>query len=465
MSKDLLLLPDKINNPTTGYIAQKAGYAALLPGLQLRDSGQKVFSDNWIGSVAAYHSELAALNKDTRTNYVEAPLIEAAQGIKNDAGHFTLAPFWTNLTPKLVAANNANPRSVGAGPNELETLAPITSNISMLLTGFNDGLGTFGATLAGTALTTDPVFLGDLTPGSRIVMTSGGTQFIVTVVSYLNPDGVITPLTGVPADGHYSCTQNLPGFTNAQRSGTAFLPNAGIYALYRDAILAAVSVWKTNVNAQHSALLANGDLVNAAHVAAALTAVNTALATITTWQGLPDLAVNGLLSDNGLAPLQSEIATRTVAIPARVVAIGADLGTVLQNTDGTYSGPGAYFELFKLVDMRASLGTGTLTQCYDNLRNQAFFDKIILAANNQIAQYQSVMYASRILADTVLGQDTFIVDTVTGLAVTDAVLVMDNTSITYSRTILQITGTTVKLSSGIPTILTAAGLARIVKMK
>lgn len=470
MSKDKLLLPDIISAPNTGLIDQKAKYVASGANLLLTDESTEVFSDAWLQSIQSYHDELLELSGDQRTLYDENKTVLAAQANKSNDGHFPISPIWINLGPKLLDSNNGNPVTPTGNPTELDKSSVITALIDILKNGFTNGTPyNFNATLVGNTLT----FVGELlnvNPGDLLYLLINGTDSVIVLVdtyTYVTDTELeLSVLYGNLVDGTVVADTEILGFTDAQRSGQTSLGGYDdLYYFLRNSLLDAVQFWESSLEFQKSALESNPDLINQANIDSALAAVNTALSTINVWQALTDLVINGLLSDSGLSPLESSIATRATEIPLRITEIDTDLGSVAQAPDGSFSGSGAYYELFVVVDLRCGLGFGTLTMYYDNLRNQDVFDRAIDKAETQLAQYDSVMYVSKILADTIIGQDTFDVDTTTGLLVSDSILVMDNNSITYARTISQIVGNSVKLNSGIPVALSANALARIVKMK
>lgn len=467
ISQDVLKLPDKRDNPESGLIKKKADYAALAVKLNEIDSGQKVFSDSWIATVSAYHGELKELANSQRTNYSETHLIDGANGVRSNTGHFPTTPPWAQIQPMLIPSNNGLPITALTPNGELEKISLISPLISLLTSGFSATpvINDSGA-LTGTNLKVTNS--GSFTVGQKLLILTGTESMIVSItalntVPVHSVDFSIT--VGSVADGTVNFQNYFPGFTNSQRQGQSSLGiYSNIYGSLRNSILSKVSVWETSIDYQISQLSTNNDLLNQANITAAKNNVNSVKTAIDTWQALPDLSVNGLLSDAGLLILNNKITDRQAQIPARITIITTDLGSVSQNAQGTPSGSGAYFELFKLVGMRNSIGMGTLTAYVDNVRNQGFFDLRIKQVTDQIAQYSTVMVVSKILANTVPGQDTFTVNSVAGLSANDNVLVMDDDSIQYSRSILQITGTQVKLNSGIPISLLAEKLSRIVKM-
>jgi hypothetical protein len=483
MSSDLVTLPTKITAPGSGLNAQKAAYVAQAPGLLATDQNLQVFSDAYIAAITAYHAELVELNDDLRTDYDGNDIVLAAQGDKSNSGHFPISPVWIRLTPELLPSNTGLPASVSGLATEAQNVAPIQPFIDRLRAGFSYGSSSGSGTMSGSSISLTAGVSG-IAAGNKLLVTCGSLTAIATVISYseviVPGDPMAIPPTmgsdtvtiviavtdGAIANGACSFQNFLPGFTDAQRTGADSLgAYAGAYALNKSEILAAVLPWQTTLVAEQTALSANQDPSQGSANAAALADVNAALLAISTWQALSDLVTGGQLSEAGLAPLIAAYTERETAAPARVTAIYAALGSVTQSSDGTYTGTGIYYSLFSVVDLRCSLGVGTLTKYYTNVNNAGFFDKQISSINAQVAQYQSVMYVSLILANTTVGQQTFALNSISGLTIGSAVLVMDNASITYARTITGISGNSVTLNSGIPIVLTAANLARVVKLK
>ena len=93
------------------------------------------------------------------------------------------------------------------------------------------------------------------------------------------------------------------------------------------------------------------------------------------------------------------------------------------------------------------------------------WDTAISNANATLAMYQNTFVIGLISADTIIGQTQFTLASVTGLAISQQVKVMDNASIVYTRTIDNIIGNVVYLDSSIPVALTASNQARIVRQK
>lgn len=468
ISKDMLLLPFKINDPATGLIAQKVAYMASIDSMLATDNDQKVFSDLHIASSGFYHTELRKLTGNQRTSYSDADIVSAAK--KENSPHFPTDPIWTPFTPKLTDKVNGLPSTATGDKTEANYISEFNALLDLLKTGFSLGVGSYLGSILGNKFTTALPITG-IAAGERILFTSISSAFIAIVDAVTenvpNWEVDFTVEYGTAFTGAATLNESFSGLSDNMRSGITPL---GIYTSIYNSLQTAITnkegEWKTNVQAQKTALDSNGDIApRKANVDAAKTNADGTLTVLTAWEALTPLIVGGKLTDSGLTNILAKATDRSAWSTTRSSQILTDLGSVTQAPDGAPSGTGLYLEIFKMIDARAAAATGSLAKYYAGLMGVGLFDKKISLANDQLTQYQNIMYSPKISADTVIGQDTFTVDSVTGLAVSDQVKVMDNESIVYTRTITQITGTSVKLNTGIPLVLTIAAMARIVKMK
>lgn len=481
ISKDIILLPDVITNADNSFVQQRNGVLVAKDSLMKTDSDQSVYSDFWIDTITRYHAELKLLNASVRTAYSNSTLV--GSGNKNGA-HFPSNPIWDKFTPKIVDSNNGQPITTSSDLTELDHMIRLSSLIDSFTNGFNYGSYSNSGTISGNEITLTNV--SGASVGQQLLVQSGSSSMIVKietiipeipaqstpiVIPYSPPKIIFSVLVGTTFNGAVTVQNYFAGFTNAQRAGTVsvgvLLP---IFNGYKTSIDDQVNVWEANVNAQKAQLNGNDDLQpRKARNIIALASINTFLAKVAVFEALPTTTVNGRFVDTNLAPILASITSRTADRTARISEINTFLGSVSQAADGSYSGSGVYLDLYRVIDARIAFASGTLFSVNQLAMGVQVFDKKIEAGNNQLAQYRATFALTRILNDTVLGQINFEVDSTVdpagAFSIGDAVYVLDNASLVYSRTITQINGNFIKLNQGIPAVLTIQALARITKQK
>ena len=465
ITKDIILIPSLINDPVTGYIAQKALVLASKDSLQKTDADQKTFSDFWISVVTQYHNELHALNSELRTNYSDSDLV---LGGSQTGGHFPTSPIWINLLPKLIQSNNGLPITNPSDLNLLNYLNDVSNSLPPLLTGFNDGNYTDTITITSASTFTSSVVSFPI--NTRLVVTNGGNSFIIKITSITTVPSTVynfSVVTGSVILGSATAVSNFSGFTDAQRSGSASTsPYTAIYTSLTASIDTYVSNLLTFINSILTFLNNNGDLSpRKSHITSAKSIIQTAITDIQTWQALPSSTSNGRFTDLKIALVQTAVANLTSYRTNRITEIGTDLGSVAQASDGTASGSGAYKELFTVICLRIAKGSGTLNQVNQIDLGLGFFDQKIAAANDQLNQYTNTFALTKISSDTIIGQISFVVDDASQFSNGDTVYVMDNNTLVYTRIINNISGSTITLDTGIPVALSTTNLARIAKQR
>ena len=459
ITKDIILIPSLINDPSTGYIAQKSLILASKDSLQKTDDGQKVFSDFWSSVVQAYHSELTLLNSSVRTNYDVSNIVTAASG---SGLHFPST--WVNLPPKLIDSNNGNPITTSANKHLLDYITDEISAQSLLVSGFTDGAVTDTVTITGSTFT---VTTGVFVNGNRVVLSNGTSAFVGKITGVAGSVYTFTVLYGTAFTGSATCKNFFSGFTNAQRDGISpTAPYTAVYTALTSGVDTKVTDLKTHLTSIQTTLQSNGDLSpRKTSVQTALTNIQTAISTINTWLATSATGTSGRYTDSKLANLTTTTTNLTSQRTSRITEIGTNLGSVSQSSDGSYSGSGAYLDLFKMVDLRSARGTGSLSQVNQIALGVLLFDKKIASANDQLTQYTNTFALTKISSDTIVGQTSFQVESTSGFSIGDSVYVMDNSSIVYTKSIQGITGNVITLTSAMPIALSVSNLARIAKQK
>jgi hypothetical protein len=160
------------------------------------------------------------------------------------------------------------------------------------------------------------------------------------------------------------------------------------------------------------------------------------------------------------------LVTRPGQIAARASQIvGTRLGTVNQNlTNGTFTGTGNYYQLFKWIDFRVGKSAGTRFNYYNLDKAIAFIVSQITQLQAKINEYNNQMLVVKLTSDA-LGTNTVKVTASKGFNVGNSIkIVDDNTSIPSSdMTIDSVTGQDITLHQAV-TGYTIAKVARLVKV-
>lgn len=469
LTRETLLLPELINNPDNGLKAQKQKIVDAQVSLFETDSQNSVFTTHFSEIAEAYHDELRALNGDQKTSYDNQNILDGGKGT---GPHFPST--WVNFNPKVIPSNTGLP--VSANPNDTELVYAQTFNdvFNELKNGFTDGILDDSTTSTSSGqFEMDDTLIADLAVGQRIVLTGSGlsiygevTDIVIATgtatVSYTNFSGAVTlpPVSRV--------RNFYPGFTNAER-GYQTVPDA---PEYRDYLIsqsdAAITNWKTKLEAQELALQNNDDTgASATQNGDALLLVQDAIADIEQWDAQLLIDVNGKYTDTGITLITNLYTLRNTEVPSRVTEVNSSLGSLSQSSDGSFTGAGVYLQLFTWIDIRISKAGGTLFQANNVAKGIPFFDEKIAKAEKQLNEYNSTFAITRILVDTEIGQTVFGVESLTDFSVGQSVKVMDNNSVVYSRSILSINATEneIEINQGIPVELAFSALARIVRQR
>lgn len=459
ISEDIILLPTIIDDPVngTGLVQQRDNLQVVLDNLIETDGNNTVFSDEFIRLITLYHAELQQLNGDLKTDYDNADLLA---GGANLPPHYP--PGYPELNPVILDSNNGLPVTPNSIEDELDEIDDVNFEIDRLKNGYADGAlddTSTGAPAAGSVEVDD----GGFSVGEIVVVDRNDVSFIAEIdaidtVSVTTGTEVLeyTLISGTESTGIGSRVRNFhPGFSNAERGGQSVPYAPEVLAYWQSLLDAEVNEWESKLNAQETQLNVNDDVPEQANNSQALTDVQGALANILSWEALTVIDTNGKYTDSGLNFIESSIVDRTSEVPARVSQIATALGSA--------SGTGRYFDLFTWVQTRISRAGGSLYRQASVDTGVQFFNDSI--ANNQalLDQYTTYFVVSQIIEDTELGQIEFEVEDASGYSPGNEVKVMDNDSVVYTRNIDTIIGNTIRLDSGIPAILAASLLARIVK--
>lgn len=466
ISGEILALPAdiiKFTNDKAYAVAAKAEALA-------NDQANEVFSNNFRDIISAYHDELKNKNGSSRTLYDVNNIVLAAKKDPANVHYPIPSSSWVNIKPKIHLSNNGDP--VGAfTPYEQQKLAPITSQIALLKTGFTDGATdttTGNAYVFGVDLGVNGVFLA----GQRIVVDRLNVSLLATIVTVKPPTGAWTadlelsilapPAGALPSGSRVRNFHN--GFSNAEREGTA-TPYAPEVLAYWESILDGyVQDWEDTIVPQQTALgLLNVSGTENTQKVAEQTSLSNAKTAIDNWQAAPATGAGvGRYGDTALTPIEANIAARTAAIPVRVTQITTNLGVITQAPNGDYSGSGHYLKLFEWIDIRAGMAGGSLFLFYQADLAISFIDQKIAKANSKKIEYEAQFLVKTFTADS--DGTVFIkVANTTGLSISDAVKIAEDSGLPLiTTTIVGISGLIVELAATV-TGFTVDNRARLVK--
>lgn len=447
VSKIVLSTPTEITALGEQKVSVLVGKADALS----KDNANKIFYQNYKTIIEAYYDEIKNINGTTYVKYLDSYLEDSAQQKEGNV-HYPSSPVWMGFSPKSVNANMGLPTTVNAD-RETVRLTNIPVAISQLKTGFTDGaqtststaIYTVGNTYIETAITGYVV-------GKRIVVTDNTRSMLATITgTATTPTARLLITVNVAPSANISSGASIkafhPGFTNTEReTGTTIYPE--ILSYWRGLIDPEVTALKAFLNSELTALNANIAVGSeSTQVNTAKTKVNSAISTITTWQGKPVTGVGtSRYGDTSLSPLSTMVTTRTSESTARATEITTALGSVTQSSDGSYSGTNNWYKFFQWIDFRISKSTGTLFSYYNFDLIIRFIDDKILKANQKKTEYDSYMIVKKIVLAPD-GTNVIKVEETTSLSVGNTVKVCDDSDLAITTaTISGISGQLITLS-------------------
>jgi hypothetical protein len=491
ISKDALDLPLIINDPIngTGLVQKKAQAISDKASILATDNQNKVFSDNWIATLEAYHNELKELNLSLRTNYLDSYLVD---GGKLLTPHYTTT--WPNIAPILLASNNGNPVGSYGGPKEQDKIDDVEYYKDLLLNGFS--YGSTDSTLfsayttgsgqielnSGTLSVNDWIIIDDSGDSTLFTVTGitgyctgeasppqltepactgdGGTWHVVYNISPLSGDTNNFPINARVRNFH-------AGFSNNDRGRVTTNYAFDVQVYFETNLSNEVTDYKNFLNSHKAFLDANGDTVSSRKALndAEKTSLQTAINDFIDWDDEPVSSATGKYTDTKLPLVTNNLTARTAKIPTRITEITNNLGSISQAGNGDVTGTGAYLSLWEFILIRIGRAGGTLIQYNNSDIIVNMYDSKIAVANSTLNSYLDTFAIATISLDTVIGQITFTVNSVVDFSIGQQVKVMDNSSVVYTRTISNIVGNNITLNSGIPAALTVGNQARIVRQK
>ena len=457
-------------------IANKAAAIVGKADALVKDQANEVFYDNVLNIIDQYHKELEAINGSQRTTYDDADL-QAGGALAAGNTHFPESPIWVKFPPKMIASQNGNP-SASLTDHEIFRLGELNAAITLMKTGFTDGAvsTTLDAPYSGGP--TIQVTSGSFSIGNRIIVYGSGFSALLEVISVTVVPPVVLPLP-LPGYTAITCTvlaapngtipiggavQNFfAGFNNTQReSGVSIYDE--VFEYFKTLIIAEKDALDLYLSDQKAALLLNDTVgAEATAVTTAMTDVDTAQSSITTWEGLAETGAGSKYGDTGIANLDSVITNRSAQAPARATAINTYLGSSAQDGNGVYSGAGQYFTLSTWINLRINKSAGSLRIWYDFDMIISFIDAQIAIITAKKLEYDAYMIVKRIQTNP-NGTAIIGLEDVTGLSPLDSIKIIDDLSPSMVGIIQTIVGNIVTLDVIVPNTYTIANNARLIKL-
>lgn len=448
---EILFLPEQVAK----FAVDKTSAVSAKADALSKDQANEAFSNNFRDIISAYHDELKNKNGSSRTLYDVANIALAAKKDPTNLHYPVPSSTWVNIKPKVDTSNTGNP--IGSfTPFEQAKLAPVTAQIALLKTGFTDG-ATDSTTGTAYSLGVDLGVNGTFLAGQRIVVDHLNKSLLATVVLVKPPTGAWTadlqltilaaPSGALPIG---SRVRNFhAGFSNAEREGTATPYAPEVLAYWEGILNTLVQNWGDTIGPQQVAVgLLNVSGAEETQRLAEVTSLGNAKTAIDTWQIAPLTGAGvGKYGNTALLPVETNITSRTAAIPTRVTQITTNLGAISQAPNGDYTGSGHYMKLFEWIDIRAGMAGGTLFLYYGADQAINFIDQKIAKANSKKAEYEAQFLVKKFTADSDGTAFIQVVGT-TGLSISNAVKIVDDSGLALiSTTILSISGLTVELAT------------------
>ena len=437
-----------------------------------KDAENTVFFGNYKGNIDAYHTELSNLDGTQKTEY---PIAEVDLGARKDQNsrHYPITPVaWINMNPKMLDENIGNPLSTVDIHEEIY-MYKIQETKSELVSGF---AGSGSDTTMDSYSVGDPTIKvesgGQFTIGQKIVV-DGGSYSMLAIIDTITaeppadppaeppePTGEILGITVLAAPSgtisqNSTVVGSLSGWNETDRiSGNG--PLQDILTYYRSKLDSDVLTWGDVLLAESDALSNNDS--SKSDIEGAFNDITLSLGVISDWMSL----LGDRYSDSGLSDLQSEMDSRVPKIVSRIAAINTALGALTQNPDGTSTGGGEYFEMFKWLDLRINIAGGSLSSYYGLGMAEGVFEQQISQTETKEAEYNSVFNLELFTRD---GDGTATIGVVdsSGFSIGDEVKIIANGQVVLTYIIIDVVANEIELDGIVSSDYALGGQARAVK--
>lgn len=387
----------KIPNERNAFLQAQTNATQAASDFAAVDHGNLQYYNFYAGIVSNYETERQNINGYQSGTFNETDIQNSAARSTGNLFFPTVPPaaladINNFLNPKIIPQVNGNSSPALPTAYPCETLlisnpasasSPSGNGISEISTiiqsGFSDGGGATtlsGAYTIGSTTVTLTATIGAV-PGNRILVQNGSNSFIAVVlaVSGLGLNLTIYPITN-PSSSMPSgaVSRAFSGFTQPERqtlvAATPALQDIlnGLSTTGSNSLLGLVNSWRTALTNEQTAITANEENrpTQIGQNSTAFTQVNNTLTNTGLWLALSNTGVGGKFDNGSLTTLVGYTATRNAFFATRIPQIAADLGSVVDNGDGTFtfgtSDTDMYYQRYKLLNVRINRAYGSLTR-------------------------------------------------------------------------------------------------------
>ena len=441
-----------------------------------RDETNTFYTDNFSQTIEFFHNELEYLSGETRTEYNESNIQLAARRVEQPHWPIGSNP-WTPIYFRTVDAFNGNPR--GSTNERLESpyITDVVFEVNLILDGLTGPTGrpissTYnGGNSVGTGSSLGGISVGDL------IHIGGEAYGIVTSTFCTDPDPPATPSCTVTFDllgwsgnsvpSGESVTGVFPSFSENERIGntTPSLPN--LLPLLKNHLETLLQPYKDFLDNTMIPFVEDNPTFNyRPSQNNAISFINGLRNMIEEWENKPDLdAVDSRWSNDNFIDVfrSSLLSRRDVNIPFRISEIEQNLGQVTQDSDGKYSGDGAYYDYVLAINDRVFPAGGSLSSFYQAQLGIEVAENSVFSIQNRKQNTDNIMFVARLVNDST-SANTLNVDDTSGLSVGDQILILSETQPTVTRVIAGLTSSVVVMNVAIPQGYLVSDSARAVKL-
>ena len=474
---------------------QNAGYQSAITSITAQQN-QYLQTDNLNNEFYSfyriqsdsYENEARAINGQIPASYTDGTVFPFSSGdLVNSAQYpgsaaavfFPSSPVYIYNIPLITNAVNGILNPTGTDSLYENNILSNPSGYSGLVELLNFLLnGTSGSGSTGTTSTNIPagpltnylVIMSSTSFSSNevIYITDGVNSGIYKIVSFtgssITIDSIVPTLIGISASA--TATDTASGFTNTERES---LTTGSGYQEILNNLASDISTLITNWSSKLSTEIANLTNQNdtrtlqSSQNSTALSNANAAQSVISTWQSLPNTGIGGKYSDSGLAPIQSEIATRQSFLPTRISQILTALGSVSQIGNSYFGTAGnTYYERYLWLNIRINRIDGSATRYFLSNNGIAQLNNLINDNNTVNGQYNQYFVTQAITMNN--GTNIIQVKFLTGFSQGDRITIVSETQSEIVRAIIAFSGTNqIKLDQPLPNTYLVSDIARIFK--
>lgn len=313
----------------------------------------------------------------------------------------------------------------------------------------------------------------NFTPGDYVFISKSGNSglYVVNAAGGNN----LTLSSIIPSAGGFTgagaLINNTVNFTDLERMTLTSATYQELLTNLTNKIASLMTSWQTSLNAQITCLSANDDerTTQQTQIQTAITNAQAALAVISTWQALPSTGLGARYTATGLAPVSSEITSRSSYLATRITQIEAALGTsgtqALSQSGNTFTATdltNRYYLRYKWLNVRINRATGSLRRYYASLQSAQFINQMAASNTSVLNDYNQYFLTKQIIF--VDPTNIVQVKDYANLSIGDQVHIVSDKQGIISRVVKGLLGTNqVQLDSPIPNTYQVIDLARMYK--